>query len=466
MVDRTRRSAGLMILDIFLQFLPGFMLYHCVSAVGEILLQMKGWFSLWNGLWLFLLTAGFYLFRYYFPDFRLFLISHLIWLVLFCIILPQNIFSKVILTMVGVIRSLYGSIQKASHVNERGEKVNLNKVDMEATDPKEGCVVLASLFLALLAGDISVIYPFLAEPVLFYLAYLLRTHLSGRRLYLNQYEHMSHFPMKHMKQTGYLVMGAYLLISSICLTAAASYRYLLSDTGPFIWLWERIKQIVRFLVLVLAKLIDLLGADIPVETTEETMDEVSPMFVAEAAKTSVFWMLTEQILKIGIFIILIVGLVTGVVYILLEWNRRFQRGKRRGSQAEEYEEIRETWKPKEKQVRKRKSIMLFQTPEEKIRRIYIRAVKKALGQQTKAPGNTKAVLRMNGKHRQLRYEKPGLEVDETLPPSELDQAIYLHRVVENEETLRVLYEKARYSGQSMGKELVIQARAAAAEGKR
>lgn len=447
MTDRTRRSAVLMVLDIFLQFLPGFMIYHCVSAVCEILLQTEGCFSLWNGVWLFLLTAGFYFFRYYLPEFHLFFISHLVWLVLFCILLPQNILARVILTVIGVFRGLRGSIQKASRVNERGDKVNLNKVDVEATDPKEGCVVLLSLILALLMGDIEVIYPFLVEPVLFYPAYLLRTHLSRRRLYLDQYEHISHFPVDHMKRTGALVMGVYLLISSICLSAAASYRYLLSDTGPFIWLWEKVKQIFRFLGLLIAKLMDLFGKDFSGETAEEVVKEAPARWMERASETSAFWQFMEQALKIGTFIALAILLVSGVVGIFLEWNRHFQRGKGQSDQIEEYEEIRETWRPREKQIRKRRRGLLFRTPEEKIRRIYIRAVQKNMVRELELSGDLRGSF-------------------QTLPPLELDEAIQLHQVVSDEEVLRELYEKARYSGRSMSKEMVIRAREAASEEKK
>ena len=439
MADRTRRSAGLMILDIFLQFLPGFMLYHCIAAAGEILFQAKDCFSLWNGWWLFLLTAGLYLFRCYLTDFRFFLAAHLICLVIFCAVLPRTVFSKVVLTGIGAFRGLYGSIQKASRMNERGEKVDLNKVDVEATDPKEGCVALLSLLIALPAGDMTVIYSFLLEPILFYLAYLFRTHLSGRRMYLEQYEHMSHFPVKHMKQTGYLVMGTYMLIGTVCFAAAASYRYLLSDTGPFIWFWEKIKQVLYFLGSLIGKVLQIFETDIPEETAAEAVEEAPSMFPGGTAGPSAFWMTMEEILRVGVFIVLVVLLIAGLVYILLEWNRRFQGGKKSGDQVEEYEEIRESWKRKEKQARRWRGTW-FQTPEEKIRRIYIREIRNA-----------------------RRMKQPEMSIDrlKRLPPSELDQSVFLDQIVEDEEALRTFYEQARYSGKGVEKETVVQAKAAA-----
>lgn len=457
MEDRTKRSAGLMLLDIFLQFFPGFMLYHFASVICDVLLETDGVFSLWDGVWLFLLAAGFYLFRYFFSEFRFFLISHLIWLILFCMVLPRTIFAKVILTMIGVGRSLYGSIKKSSRINERGAKIDLNKVDVEATEPLEGCIALLSLFIALLTGDITVIYPFLAEPIIFYLAYLLRSHLSGRRMYMEQYEHMSHFPLRHMKQTGYLVMGVYLSVSFVCMTSAAFYRYLLSDTGPFIWLWERVKQIIRFLVWAILNIINMFLPNAPMDTAQETAEAAetaSGMFEIGAAETSFFWMLADRILRIGLLVLLLLGLITGIVSILLELNRRFQRGKGRGSQTEEYEEIQEIWKPKDKVKRKKRPGIFSRTPEEKIRRIYGRTVKKAVEQETGASDR---------RNLWRRYGKQSLKVDETLSPLELDEAILLNQRITDEESLRILYEKARYSRQSMDKNMVAQARAAAAE---
>ena len=429
---KIKRSAGLILLDIILQFFPGFMMYHLAAVVCQQMGGTRDYFSFGDGLLLLLFTASCYLIRYKIRNFNLFLVVQTGLFLLFCVILPNTLFARIVLIAVGFCRTFWDSMKRVGRMNEKGEAVNLAKIDMEAISPLEGCVPLLVLVVGLIKGNMQILYPFLVETSLFYVLYFFRAHLAGRRLYIEQYDRMTHFPLEQMKRTGYLVMSVYLGICVLCFTVAASFREILSGNGPFVWLWEKIRAILRFLFSLLPKSETPRGVE---TVTAETYESVQEGFVLpEAKETWVFWEFTEKILKVAVAVLLLVLLVKGIQALYRELKGRFQSRKQEEREAEDVQEklVREGRPPQ-----KRRRGGLFLPSEEKIRKIYRRTIKKAVPQ------------------------KSSFYPYRTMNPEQLHDTLKMQELVEEEVQMRNLYEKARYSGKTMENDELEQMKKAA-----
>jgi hypothetical protein len=219
-------------------------------------------------------------------------------------------------------------------------------------------------------------------------------------------------------------------------------------------------QVIRWIGIWLCKLEIFFHWDDSTAENTNAMD-LSDFLRMERGETSPILKALEKVLEVGLSFLLIVLLVWGLVCLLLRFGQRYQNGKRITRSTEECEEIRENLKQKDAGGNERRIRHIFRTSEQKIRFIYVRAVKRA-------------ALNL-----QIRGIEPGTDVDgrkygenswkrvvhfyRFLSPHELNCAISMEKQVEDEDGLRCLYEQARYGEKPVTRQMVAQAKKAAGQ---
>ena len=439
------------LMEILMNFLTVFFVETALFSVFSLLeggaadgsLQREGGIFLPPALPFQLLLAAvpvcFWLIRIFSTRFWPFVLLHAAVFAAAVWLLGRNGFQR---TIFGAFSGIYLFVSFRARLQEKREEEGL-------LGPVAALIAAASsVFLCAYLEDGAACGRILNASLLYAFLFFADTYLRNLERFV-QFNRSSnaHIPVRRMLLRGGGLTAACSL-AAVALLALGADREFMDRVGELLksillWLGKGFFRVLGFLLGFFES-----GEG---ETAAAEQGAALPPFMMEEVQERPFWL--EVLYQILLYLILI-GVAVAAAFLLYKavagLIRMFNEGKRKRTQEEEKTvEIRETLRAERKRKERRETAHLFPgTPEEKIRRIFVRTVQKT--ERFRNPegkpgkGRGKDLWRRDARERLLRA-KTARELD----------FLFLDGTVQKEEgseerqraflELAELYEKARYA---------------------
>ena len=360
------------LVEILLNFLPVFFVETALfSAFAPLQSTAEGGVfpaaSPCAQLLLVLVPLCFWLIRTYASHFWGFVLLHAAVCGLAVWLLGSNLPQRVVF---GLFAGIYLLISFRIRFQERREEEGL-------LGPIAAAIAGAgAFFLCAYLGDGAACGRILKAALLYAFLFFVDTYLRNldRFVQFNKSSN-AHIPVRKMlMRGGGLTAGCSLFV--VVLLALGTEQRLMEELGralgdALLWLAKGIGRLI-------SAILNLFGSEEGEEAVAESVAAVQQFAAAEAAEYPLWMDILLQLIQYLILIVSAAALVFVLYQLIAAAVRRFYEGKtKRPEPGQKEEEIRETLRMEKKSRRKEDSTpLLARTPEEKIRRSFVKAVQR------------------------------------------------------------------------------------------